>query len=105
MSIFEDNEALLDKIEQAEATVEKVKIDDREAVPQQEREAVASGLKEYLTRLVGNIRDAGDDVQQLGGAIVLADLIEVLERYQGVFRIPGLEESLAALKEMWEKAH
>lgn len=102
MSIFERNEELLEKLEQAEALVERARIDGDAA--NVDRTQVAAEIKSCVLQLVGNIRSAGDDIQKLGGALVVPDLIEVLGRYREVFDIEGLDGLIEKLEKLWTAA-
>ena len=102
MSLFEENESLLDTLEEAEARVEKIKIDGVDSVDDETRKQLALEIKTVVSRLVDNVAASSDDVEALGGALVLVDLIEVLKRYTGVFDIDGIAEQLANLEKMWE---
>jgi len=99
-SLFEENEQILDELEQAEHRLEKIKIDGADSVDSAERSEIAATIKTLVSRLAANIATSGGKVEQLGGAVVLADLLEVLERYEGVFKIPGIGERLAELQQM-----
>ena len=102
MSLFEENESLLDTLEEAEARVEKIKIDGMDSVDDETRKQLALEIKTIVSRLVDNVAASSDDVEALGGALVLVDLIEVLKRYTEVFDIDGIAEQLANLEKMWE---
>jgi len=102
MSLFEENESLLDTLEEAEARVEKIKIDGVDSVDDETRKQLALEIKTIVSRLVDNVAASSDDVEALGGALVLVDLIEVLKRYTGVFDIDGIAEQLANLEKMWK---
>ncbi|MCE5272308.1 hypothetical protein LLH00_13600 [bacterium] len=102
MSIFEQNEALLEELEQAESLVEKARIQGVAAGV--DRLQVASRIKTCVAALAENIRAAGGDIQALGGALVVPDLIEVLGRYSGVFDIEGLDSLIEELERMWNAA-
>jgi len=102
MSLFEENESLLETLEEAEARVEKIKIDGVDSVDDETRKQLALEIKTVVSRLVDNVAASSDDVEALGGALVLVDLIEVLKRYTGVFDIDGIAEQLANLEKMWE---
>lgn len=102
MSLFEENESLLDTLEEAEARVEKIKIDGVDSVDDETRKQLALEIKTIVSRLVDNVAASSDDVEALGGALVLVDLIEVLKRYTEVFDIDGIAEQLANLEKMWE---
>jgi len=102
MSLFEENESLLDTLEEAEARVEKIKIDGVDSVDDETRKQLALEIKTIVSRLVVNVAASSDDVEALGGALVLVDLIEVLKRYTEVFDIDGIAEQLANLEKMWE---
>ena len=102
MSLFEENESLLDTLEEAEARVEKIKIDGMDSVDDETRKQLALEIKTIVSRLVVNVAASSDDVEALGGALVLVDLIEVLKRYTEVFDIDGIAEQLANLEKMWE---
>ena len=102
MSLFEENESLLDTLEEAEARVEKIKIDGVDSVDDETRKQLALEIKTIVSRLVDNVAASSDDVEAIGGALVLVDLIEVLKRYTEVFDIDGIAEQLANLEKMWE---
>ena len=102
MSLFEENESLLDTLEEAEARVEKIKIDGVDSVDDETRKQLALEIKTVVSRLVDNVAASSDDVEALGGALVLVDLMEGLKRYTGVFDIDGIAEQLANLEKMWE---
>ncbi len=102
MSLFEENEELLEQLELVEARVEELRVRGGGSAPAEEKRALALELKRLLARLAGNVAAAGGDVQQLGGALVLVDLLEVLGRYREVFDLPGLEQRLTELQRMWE---
>jgi ABC-type transporter Mla MlaB component len=102
MSLFEENESLLDTLEEAEARVEKIKIDGVDSVDDETRKQLALEIKTIIRRLVDNVAASSDDVEALGGALVLVDLMEVLKRYTEVFDIDGIAEQLANLEKMWE---
>jgi ABC-type transporter Mla MlaB component len=102
MSLFEENESLLDTLEEAEARVEKIKIDGVDSVDDEIRKQLALEIKTIIRRLVDNVAASSDDVEALGGALVLVDLMEVLKRYTEVFDISGIAEQLANLEKMWE---
>jgi hypothetical protein len=104
MYLFEENENLLEMIEEAEARVEKIKIDGLDSVSQEEKNLLAREIKTYVSRLVDNIEASNEDVQALGGALVLVDLLEVLKRYKKIFQIPKLEKELENLEKMWENS-
>ena len=104
MSLFEENENILTQIEEAEARLEKIKIDGVATATNEEKKEVATEIKRYVIRLVKNIEVSNKDVQALGGALVVADLIEVLKRYGEVFQIPNLAQSLETLEKMWENS-
>ena len=101
-SLFEENDQILDELEQAEHRLEKIKIDGADSVDSTERSAIAATIKNLVSRLAVNIAASGGKVDKLGGAVVLADLLEVLERYEGVFEIPGIADRLAELRQMIE---
>ncbi len=105
MSLFEENENLLEMIEEAETRVEKIKIDGLDSASQEEKNLLAREIKTYVSRLVDNIETSNEDVQALGGALVLVDLLEVLKRYKKIFQIPKLEKELENLEKMWENSH
>lgn len=102
MSIFEQNEELLEKLEQAEALVERARIDGESA--EVNRAEVAAGIKSCIVQLAENINSAGDDIQKLGGALVVPDLIDVLQRYNEVFEIEGLDGIIEKLEKLWAAA-
>lgn len=104
MSLFEENENLLTRIEEAEARVEKIKIDGVATAKNEEKKEVATEIKRCVTRLIKNIEASNGDPQALGGALVVADLLEVLKRYGKVFQIPNLAQGLETLKKMWENS-
>lgn len=104
-SLFERNEQIFDELEQAENLLEKIRIDGADKTDSEEKSALAAQLKSNVSELVANIAASGGDVEQLGGAIVLHDLVDVLERYEGVFEIPGLVERLAEVRNMIEQAN
>ncbi|MBN2288939.1 MAG: hypothetical protein JXQ83_06360 [Candidatus Glassbacteria bacterium] len=104
MTIFEENESLLDTLEGAEAKVEKIKIDGVDSVDEQARNKLALEIKTVVSRLVANVAAGDGDAEALGGALVLMDLIEVFKRYLGIFDIPGMDEQIASLEKMWEEA-
>jgi hypothetical protein len=102
MSIFEENESLLDSLEEAEAKVEKIQIDGVASVDEQTRKQLALEIKTIVSRLVDNVVACSDDVEALGGALVLMDLIEVLKRYADIFNISGITDQISILEKMWE---
>lgn len=102
MSFFEENESLLETLEEAEARVEKIKIEGVDSVDKETRKQLALEVKTIVGRLVDNVAASSDDVEALGGALVLVDLMEILKRYAGVFDINGIAEQLANLEKMWE---
>lgn len=102
MSIFEQNEELLEKLEQAEALVERARIDGEAS--EVNRAEVAAEIKSCVVRLTENIRAAGDDIQKLGGALVVPDLIDVLRRYSRVYDIEGLDGIIEKLEKLWAAA-
>jgi hypothetical protein len=104
MSLFEENENLLEMIEEAETRVEKIKIDGPESSSQEGKNLLARDIKTYISRLVDNIAASNGDVQALGGALVLVDLLEVLKRYKKIFQMPKLEKELENLEKMWESS-
>ncbi|OGF98508.1 MAG: hypothetical protein A2Z86_05620 [Candidatus Glassbacteria bacterium GWA2_58_10] len=104
MSLFEENEEILEELEGVEHRLEKVKLEGADSAPPEEKEAIALEIKRCITRLAANVEASQGDVQALGGAVVLADLLEVLKRYSDIFRIPQLDLQLASLEEMWEKS-
>ncbi len=104
MSLFEENENLLEMIEEAETRVEKIKIDGPESSSQEGKNLLAREIKTYISKLVDNIATSNGDVQALGGALVLVDLLEVLKRYKEIFQIPKLEKELGNLEKMWENS-
>ena len=103
-SLFEENEQILDELEQAENQLEKIRIDGPESADAAEKSELAAALKSLVTRLAENIAASGGKVEQLGGAVVLADLNDVLERYNGVFDIPGIDERIAEVQRMIEES-
>lgn len=104
MSLFEENEEILDELEGVEHRLEKVKLEGADSATPEEKEAIAVEIKRCVARLAANVEASRGDVQALGGALVLMDLLEVLKRYREVFRIPKLDQRLASLEEMWEKS-
>ena len=102
MSIFEENESLLEKLEEAEARVEKIQIDGVDSVDEQTREQLALEIKTIVSRLVANVVACSDDADALGGALVLMDLIEVFKRYADIFNIAGIKDQISVLEKMWE---
>jgi hypothetical protein len=102
VSIFELNEALLEELEQAESLVEKARIEGVSAGV--DRVQVAAQIKTCVAALAENVRTAGGDIQALGGALVVPDLIEVLGRYSGVFDLDGLDSLIEELEKMWNAA-
>ena len=104
MSLFEDNESLLDTLEEAEAKVEKIQIDGVDSADEEARKQLALEIKTIVSRLVNNVVASSGDVQALGGALVLMDLIEVLKRYAKVFDISGIEEQIDSLEKMWKES-
>jgi hypothetical protein len=99
-SVFEDNERILDELENAEHRLEKIRIEGAGSADSNEKSALAAEIKTLVVRLAANIQSCDSDVEQLGGAVVLADLADVLERYAGVFEIDGLEERLEEIRSM-----
>lgn len=93
-SLFEENEQILDDLEQAEHQLEKIRIDGAGNTEADEKNELASRIKSLVSRLTANISASGGSIEQLGGAVVLADLADVLERYEKVFDIQGLHERL-----------
>lgn len=104
MTLIEENDSLLDSLEQAEAEVEKIKVEGGDSADEESKRQVALDIKIALSGLVDNIKACGGDVEALGGALVLTDLVEALSRYNGVFEVPGLAEQLALLEKMIEDA-
>ncbi|MBT4484280.1 MAG: hypothetical protein HOC71_11470 [Candidatus Latescibacteria bacterium] len=103
-SMFEENEQILDDLEQAEHSLEKIRIDGHSNVEKDGKRELAGRIKQLVTSLVENIASSGGDVERLGGAVVLADLADVLERYEVVFNIPDLRNRLEELRGMIEEA-
>ena len=103
-SLFEDNEQILDDLEQAEHRLEKIKIDGAESADSDEKSEIALNIKTLVSRLAVNVGAAGGKVEELGGAVVLGDLLDVLERYSGVFELDGLEERIAEVQQMIEES-
>jgi len=99
-SLFEENEQILDELEQAEHELEKIRIEGADSASVDRKSEIAAAIKSLVSRMSGNIAASGGKVELLGGAVVLADLHDVLERYSGVFEIPGIEEQLALLQRM-----
>ncbi len=104
MSFFEENESLLDTLEAAESRVEKIKIGSADPADSRTRKQLALEVKTVVSRLVNNISASSGDVEALGGALVLMDLMEVLKRYDGVFDIDGLTEQIGILEKMWKES-
>jgi len=102
MSLFEENENILTRIEEMEARLEKIKIDGVEKATNEEKKEVAAQIKHCLTQLITNIEASNEDVQALGGALIIVDLLEVLKRYKEVFQIPDLAQALETLEKMWK---
>lgn len=104
MSLFEENENILTEIEDAESKLEMMKIKSKKGKTNGDKKEVALEIKSNLVKLVRNISKASGDVQKLGGALVLADLIEVINKYKEIFEIPDLKKNLEALEKMWEES-
>ena len=102
-SLFEENEQILDDLEQAENRLEKIRIEGAGSAGADEKNELACHIKSLVVRLTQNIAAAEGKVERLGGAVVLLDLAEVLERYGAVFDIPGLTERLDEVKTMIER--
>ncbi|MBW7995950.1 MAG: hypothetical protein FVQ81_05130 [Candidatus Glassbacteria bacterium] len=103
-SLFEENEQILDELEQAEYRLEKIRIDGPAKTDGDEKSELAATLKTLVVRLVENIAKSGGKMDEFGGAVVLVDLADVLERYGEIFKIPGLEKKLAELRTMMDQA-
>jgi hypothetical protein len=103
-SMFEENEQILDDLEQAEHSLEKIRIEGDGSAEKDEKRELAGRIKQLVTRLAENVASSGGKVELLGGAVVLADLADVMERYETVFDIPGLHERLDELRGMIEEA-
>ena len=104
MSFFEENESLLDTLEEAESRVEKIKTESADSADSETRKQLALEIKTVVSRLVNNVSASSVDVEALGGALVLMDLIEVLKRYDGVFDIDGVAELIDSLEKMWKES-
>ncbi len=104
ISLFEENERILDDLEQAEHSLEKIRIEGAGGAGDGEKRELAARIKQLVACLADNIASSGGEVERLGGAVVLADLADVLERYGTVFEIPGLQERLDELRGMLEAA-
>ena len=104
MSFFEENESLLDTLEETESRVEKIKIDGGDSADSETKKQLALEIKTIVGRLVGNVAASSGDVEALGGALVLMDLMEVLKRYHGVFDVDGMDEQLGSLEKMWKES-
>ena len=104
MSVFEENDSLLETLEEAEAKIEKIQIEGVDTVDDSTKKQLALEIKTVVCRLVDNIAASDGDADYLGGALVLMDLIEVLKRYQDIFDIPGLPEQLGNLEQMWQES-
>ncbi len=104
MSLYAENDSLLDKLENKEGEIEQIKLDGVESADEGTKKRLALEVKTIVSRLVANIADSGGDANALGGALVLADLIEVLKRYREIFDIPGLAEQLDSLEQMWQES-
>jgi len=104
MSLFEENENILTRIEETEARLEKIKIEGLTTAAKEEKEEIAREIKRCVKQLVDNIEASDGDVQALGGALVVPDLIGVLRRYEEVFQIPNLSQGLDTLEKMWENS-
>ena len=102
MSLFEENENILTQIEETEAKLEKIKIEGLDTATDEEKEEIAKQIKRCVKQLIDNIEASGGDVQALGGALVVPDLLEVLKKYAEVFQIPNLSQGLERLEKMWE---
>ncbi len=103
-SLFEENERIFDDLEQAEHCLEKIRIEGADSAEAAEKCELAGSIKSLVSRLVRNIEVSQCKVERLGGAVVLLDLAEVLERYEAVFDIPGLTERLDEVRTMIEQA-
>ena len=103
-SLFEENERILDDLEQAEHCLEKIRIGGAGSAEAGEKSELAGRIKSLVSCLIRNIADSGGKVERLGGAVVLLDLADVLERYEAVFDIPGLTEKLDEVRTMIEQA-
>lgn len=104
MSFFEENESLLDTLEEAEPRVEKIKTESADSADSETRKQLALEIKTVVSRLVNNVSASSGDVEALGGALVLMDLIEVLKRYKGVFDIDGAAEQVGSLEKMLKES-
>lgn len=104
MSIFERNEELLEKLEETESRVEKIRIEGKDSADPGEKERLAAEIKSCLVQLVRNVETCRGDVAKLGGALVLPDLLDVFRRYGGIFEIEGLDNQVKNLERMWETA-
>ncbi|MEA1996308.1 MAG: hypothetical protein U9N45_01650, partial [Gemmatimonadota bacterium] len=62
-------------------------------------------MKKIVSQLVLNITDSSGDLRKLGGALVLADLIDALKRYKDVFDIPKLDQELKKLERIWKESN
>lgn len=102
MTLFEETEKLFEVIEEEEAKLEKIKIEGSETADIQAKKEVALALKKAVSALVNNVAASGGDMEEMGGALVMMDLLEILKRYQDIFDIPQLPEQLSNLEKMWE---
>lgn len=104
MSLFEENENVFTQIEEAEARLEKIKIEGLSSATDEEKKELAREIKNFIQQLTKNIEASDGDVQALGGALVIADLLDVLNKYKDIFRIPNLSRDLERLEKMWENS-
>ena len=101
--LFEENERILDDLEQAEECLEKIRIEGAGSAQASEKNELAGRIKSLVSGLIRNIAASEGKIERLGGAVVLLDLADVLERYEAVFDIPGLTERLDEVRTMIEQ--
>ena len=104
MSIFDHNEEMLEKLEAAESRVEKIRIEGVGTADSAEKARLAAEIKSLVSQLARNVEKCKGDVQKLGGALVLPDLLDVFKRYGQIFEIENLENQIRSLERMWERA-
>ena len=104
VSIFDHNEEMLEKLEAAESRVEKIRIEGVGTADSAEKARLAAEIKSLVSQLARNVEKCKGDVQKLGGALVLPDLLDVFKRYGQIFEIENLENQIRSLERMWERA-
>ena len=104
VSIFDHNEEMLEKLEAAESRVEKIRIEGVGTADSAEKARLAAEIKSLVSQLARNVEKCKGDVQKLGGALVLPDLLDVFKRYGQIFEIENLENQIRSLERVWERA-